>query len=110
MYDIDSTIEVSNAIPMHNSNETIEGIGGKHRSLAFGGSPLLLVVTLTSPKVSPQITKVSMYALHDADLVNDEKNKNIKFDDLLVDEGNTNMDVDGIFDDKDNHPIKAPRL
>ncbi len=57
--------------------------------------------------MSPQKIEVSKYALHDADVVDDEENKNIKFDDLLVDEGNTNMDVDGIFDDKENHPKKT---
>jgi hypothetical protein len=74
VYAIDSTTEVSNAIPMHNSNDTIKRIGGKCRSLASGGFPLPLVVTSASLKVSPLITKISMYALHDADLVDDKKN------------------------------------
>jgi hypothetical protein len=44
--------------------------------------------------------EVSTYALHDANLVDDEENKNIKFDDLLVIERSMNMDIDGIFHKK----------
>jgi hypothetical protein len=86
-----------NAITMHISNGTIEGNGGKYRSPTCGAFPLPLTITLASPKVSPQITGVWTYALHDANLVDDEENKNIKFDDLIVDERSMNMDVDGIF-------------
>jgi len=81
---------------MHNFDGTIEGNGGKYRSIVSRGFPLLLIVTSTSPIVSPQITEVSTYALHDANLIDDKENKNIKFHNLFVDEGNMNMDADGI--------------
>jgi hypothetical protein len=100
---INSTTRASNATPVHNSNGTIEGNVGKYMSLVSESSTLPLAISSVSPKVSPQITEIPTYALHDADLIDDEEKK-IKFDDLLIDEGNTKMDIDGIFDDKENHP------
>jgi len=97
VYATNSTTRASDAIPMHKLDGTIEGNGGKYRSHVSKGFPLPLTITSVSPTISPQVTKVSTYALHDANLIDDEENKNIKFDDLFVHEGNMNMDVDGIF-------------
>ncbi len=54
VYAIDSTVGASNATPMHNSDGTIEGNGGKYKSLAFESSPLPVIITSISPKCHPK--------------------------------------------------------
>jgi hypothetical protein len=39
---------------MHNSDGTIEGNGGKYKSLAFESSPLPVIITSISPKCHPK--------------------------------------------------------